>query len=1713
LKGAAWLGALLAALFGWAYWPTLQEIVSHWNSSPDYSHGYLVIPLAAWFLWARRVTCPVSSIAPSWGGLILLGLAAAARIISARMYLPEVDGWSIPLWLGGAVWLCGGWSLLRWAAPSLAFLWFMVPLPATVETLLSRPLQLTATRLSTWTLECLGQPALAEGTTILLNENVLEVERACSGLRMFYGIFALSVAYIMVVRAPRRTALVMLASVAPIALIANMARIVVTGLLFQWTTGDIARRFSHDFAGLLMIVLAVAMFSLVSLILARIDRRLHQSRSRTMLAVAGYLVLLVVLVPAAYLWHEFQQGRNVAAFLSRAGALEERGDWAQAAEYLDRYLRLQPDSPEVRARLARTFDKAAVGTIHQARALDLYREAWEALPEDLDLAKRHAELAMELGQYDDARQTAEALLAQTADNPAAAADHAYAARLNALAMIGRLARQQNLGDQAQWLAVVASLNAALELNPADVELAVRLAEIHRVRLNEPAEEERAKTADAVLDALVTANPELPAAHLARYRYLRRYRSENAAPEELARIDADLDRALELGRQDPQRENLEVLLTAGEREIVRNQADEARKLFRRATELQPLDHRAWLRLGELELAGDSQESRERAVAVWREGLKAVGRQEVTLIVPLTGVLIDLGRIPEAEELLRPLEDAIPFLVEPGRTALQIGVTMLRARAKAAVQRHGEAVSLLRDLVNAEVGYEAAQQLRPQFANAWRTLGEYYTILESADQAAHAFEQAGRLDPSTPEWHWKAARACEQAGRLADAVQLLESSARQNSSDPAVWLALARVSLIHQVELPPEDRDWQTFRRAVERAATLGGNTPLLAIFQADYAMAEERTADAVAQLEGALAQLPDSADLWRAMTVVRHRTKNAAETERALKEFERVSKDSTAGVLLRAGILASDGKTDAARGVLEAALPTLADDKKFDVQFEIAQLDLQAGRLDEGRQRLQELAEAHPTDVGLLELLARLALERRDWKGLEQIEQGLQRIEGNDGSVWRDFRARRLLAQAVDVEDDRFREAVRLVNEMDKLRPAWHRTAALRGQIARREGRPADATAAYEMAVQLGNRSISLAEELIDLLTEQRRFAEADRQLNRVRDSVSRSSRLSTVAIPIYVRRGETDEALRLAEDWVRRQPNDPASHMRLARTLLITAGEGTTAADSLDRAERSFRRAVELDPTDVRTWVGLFHFYVRYRQNETAALSTLDELAGRVDILPARQSFVLAQLYESVGRTAQASRYYREAVERAPEGARVQVWERAAQFFVPIDPAFAEELSRRALSASPGSLEARRILVLALVEQGGDKRLAEATDLFAAVETGGRQSPADRRLQAALLVRRGREEDRRNAISILEGLVQIPQQAQPRDRVQLASLYEAENRVQPAYEQLWAVAREEDASPIHLAAFVEFLQRNAEEQPQFTSRAESILERLESQPTSAVSALRLRIKGVQKTPEGTPDPEGVRSIVAGYLQHQVEGAASDALRVEAFTNLLMLLVREDLGDEALRVCREAPPLAPAQTAASLASALTVMRPSPQLIEKVEPYLAGALKEAPGDADLLFALANLRYVNERRDEAVELYRRTLEARPAHKLAVNNLALSLSDDPARIDEALALITRSIESTGRDPGLLDTQAVILIKHQQPEQARKILEEAAKSNQSEPLYLLHLAAAYRGEGNAEMARRTYQRAIELDAPSAVITPGDHRLLKDLEQAFGVQQPGKLEQ
>ena len=250
--------AVLALVFAWSYLPVLKHLLSQWNSVDDYSHGFLVIPIAAVLLFARRRACPTVTI--GWWGLVLILAAGALRCFAAKYFFDALAGWSIVLWVGGAVLFVFGARVFVWALPSIVFLVFMVPLPYFVETALAQPLQTISAEISGFLLNCMMQPAAVQGSTLLIGEYSLEVARACSGLRITLGVAALAYAFAFLFRTSRVTKLVLAFAVIPIAVLANSIRIVVTALCYQLGLEGVVMRLAHDGAGLLMLPAAALMF-------------------------------------------------------------------------------------------------------------------------------------------------------------------------------------------------------------------------------------------------------------------------------------------------------------------------------------------------------------------------------------------------------------------------------------------------------------------------------------------------------------------------------------------------------------------------------------------------------------------------------------------------------------------------------------------------------------------------------------------------------------------------------------------------------------------------------------------------------------------------------------------------------------------------------------------------------------------------------------------------------------------------------------------------------------------------------------------------------------------------------------------------------------------------------------------------------------------------------------------------------------------------------------------------------------------------------------------------------------------------------------------------------------------------------------------------------------------------------------------------------------
>ena len=264
--------AAVAAAVVWLYADTLSSLVRQWAGDDDYSHGFLVVPLAVYFLWRRRGAFGRTPSEPSMAGLWLivvsLALFAAGRL-AAELFLTRVSLVGV---VAGAVWFLAGREHVRIAAFPLAFLLLMVPLPAIIFNQITLPLQTLAARLGEATIAAAGVPVLREGNVLQVPGRTLEVAEACSGIRSLMSLVTIAIVLGYFAgpsagapapsgrrsgdrRLTQRIALV--AAAVPIAVAANAARVAGTGLACYWLTPSAADGFFHTFSGWLMFAVAV----------------------------------------------------------------------------------------------------------------------------------------------------------------------------------------------------------------------------------------------------------------------------------------------------------------------------------------------------------------------------------------------------------------------------------------------------------------------------------------------------------------------------------------------------------------------------------------------------------------------------------------------------------------------------------------------------------------------------------------------------------------------------------------------------------------------------------------------------------------------------------------------------------------------------------------------------------------------------------------------------------------------------------------------------------------------------------------------------------------------------------------------------------------------------------------------------------------------------------------------------------------------------------------------------------------------------------------------------------------------------------------------------------------------------------------------------------------------------------------------------------------
>lgn len=254
--------------------PTLLSLgKQHW-STENGAHGPIILVSGGWLLWRERnhFHFRPGSVNSRW--LLLLGplLLVYALARSLNMLGTESAALYLTLVLLGFFYLSP--SAMKRAWFPILYLGFLIKPPYSLLAELTQPLKIGLSQASVGLLHALGYPIAASGVLIQVAQYELLVKQACAGLGSLVTLLAIGLVYVHLTQpSTRQRNIALILAIFPIAVLANLLRVIILVLLTYHAGDAVAQSFAHDLAG-------VATFASSMLGLIAFDHLLTWSHGR-----------------------------------------------------------------------------------------------------------------------------------------------------------------------------------------------------------------------------------------------------------------------------------------------------------------------------------------------------------------------------------------------------------------------------------------------------------------------------------------------------------------------------------------------------------------------------------------------------------------------------------------------------------------------------------------------------------------------------------------------------------------------------------------------------------------------------------------------------------------------------------------------------------------------------------------------------------------------------------------------------------------------------------------------------------------------------------------------------------------------------------------------------------------------------------------------------------------------------------------------------------------------------------------------------------------------------------------------------------------------------------------------------------------------------------------------------------------------------------------
>lgn len=264
--------------FGFLAIPTLIRLAEQVWPLEIGAHGPIVLATGIWLLFHIRAELTALASKPP---VVLVGLAfvvAVALYAFGRPYdLLAAEALGVYLFFLATAVVILGLRPLRANLFPFLYLAFLIPIPGWILDLVTAPLRMFVSAISTGVLELAGYPIDRQGIVIFIAQYRLLVEDACSGMNSLIGLVAVMLFYIYIIhRASIRYTLALGAAIIPIAIIVNIVRVIALILLTYYAGDEVAQGFLHVTTGIVLFAAALGLTILLDKVLRSV---IHERRA------------------------------------------------------------------------------------------------------------------------------------------------------------------------------------------------------------------------------------------------------------------------------------------------------------------------------------------------------------------------------------------------------------------------------------------------------------------------------------------------------------------------------------------------------------------------------------------------------------------------------------------------------------------------------------------------------------------------------------------------------------------------------------------------------------------------------------------------------------------------------------------------------------------------------------------------------------------------------------------------------------------------------------------------------------------------------------------------------------------------------------------------------------------------------------------------------------------------------------------------------------------------------------------------------------------------------------------------------------------------------------------------------------------------------------------------------------------------------------------